>query len=85
MQPFLDRWKGRPAKEVPGRVVDLGDRIGVLRPIGTAPLCLTCHGPALAPEVREALAAKYPKDAARGFREGDLRGLLWAEVPKAEK
>ena len=41
------------------RVVDLGDRVGVLRPIGTAEMCVRCHGPAA--DVRrnlgEALAA----------------------------
>lgn len=63
--------------------VDLGDRVGVLRPIGTVSLCTTCHGPnsELSSDVRERLQALYPQDEAVGFREGDLRGWMWAEVP----
>ena len=33
--------------------------------------------------VKEALAASYPADRATGFREGDLRGWFWIEVPAA--
>jgi hypothetical protein len=65
-------------------VVDLGERVGVLRPIPTLGMCTACHGPAeqLAPDIRETLAALYPSDQATGFRDGDLRGWMWAEVPK---
>jgi len=69
------------------RVVDLGDRVGVLRPIGTAEACARCHG--AADEVRRnigaTLAAVYPEDRAVGFAAGDLRGWFWAEVPKSAK
>lgn len=69
------------------RVFDLGDRVGVLRPIGTADACTRCHG---APdEVKKnlggALAAAYPQDRATGFAPGDLRGWMWAEIPKGAK
>jgi Protein of unknown function (DUF3365) len=74
--------EGKQASEVSNLVVDLGTRVGVLRPIATAPLCLTCHGPNLAPAVSEAVAAHYPNDRAVGFTEGSLRGFFWAEVPK---
>lgn len=67
------------------RTVDLGDRVGVLRPIGTAETCTRCHG--AEDEVRRnigaTLAAAYPEDRATGFAPGDLRGWMWAEVPKA--
>ena len=69
------------------RVVDLGARVGVLRPIGTADMCTRCHG--AEDEVRRnigaALAAAYPEDRATGFAPGDLRGWMWAEVPKGVK
>jgi hypothetical protein len=69
------------------RVVDLGERVGVLRPIGTADMCTRCHG---APSdvkrnLGEALTAAYPQDRAVGFAAGDLRGWFWAEVPKSAK
>lgn len=47
-------------------------------PIVLSPPCLACHGPAddLAPDVRETILLRYPKDAATGFRAGDLRGAF---------
>ena len=65
-------------------VVDLGDRVGVVRPLFTEARCLTCHGPAeqLAPELRDTLAHAYPDDRATGFAAGELRGLMWAEAPR---
>lgn len=43
-----------------------------------------CHGPAgkLSPGVRSALEHRYPADRAAGFREGEIRGWYWVEVPK---
>lgn len=75
---------GKPAAEAQSLVVDLGDRVGVMRPIVTMGLCVNCHGPEeqIAPDVRETLTALYPSDKATGFREGDLRGWMWAEAPK---
>jgi len=35
-----------------------------------------------AAKVKEALAARYPKDQAVGYAEGDFRGFLWVEVKK---
>lgn len=45
--------------------------------------CLACHGRELAEPVAQAIAAKYPEDAATGFSPGELRGAFWVEVPKA--
>jgi signal transduction histidine kinase len=75
---------GKRAADVTGHVVDLGDRVGVLRPIGTAEMCTHCHG---APDVVQraigrVLADAYPADRAVGFAPGDLRGWIWVEVPK---
>jgi hypothetical protein len=49
------------------------------------PPCLMCHGPkaAIAPEVLAAIEHRYPSDQAFGFKAGDLRGLIWAEVTPA--
>lgn len=47
-----------------------------MKAIPTAPLCLACHGEAIAPAVAEKLAELYPEDAATGFREGDIRGAF---------
>ena len=48
-----------------------------MKPIMTAPLCLTCHGASLAPEVAAAVAERYPQDQATGFAAGQLRGGVY--------
>jgi hypothetical protein len=73
---------GRPAAEVRPAAVDLGDRVGVLRPIVVRDACTRCHGAAIAPEVRERLAREYPRDRATGYAAGDHRGFFWVEAPK---
>lgn len=60
-----------------------GIALRMVRGIATEPGCLSCHGAAVAPSVREAIARHYPGDAATGFETGDLRGALWVEVPLA--
>ena len=44
--------------------------------IPTAGLCLQCHGSAIAPEVGVRLDELYPKDKARGYAQGDIRGAF---------
>jgi hypothetical protein len=84
MEPIVKEGAGKKVSEVGMRVVDLGEKVGVARPIGTMGLCVTCHGDdkAVSAEVVTAIAQKYPDDKARGFAEGDVRGWFWAEVPK---
>lgn len=40
------------------------------------PLCLTCHGENISPEVRSALAEHYPGDTATGYVAGQIRGAI---------
>lgn len=40
------------------------------------PLCLTCHGDTLLPEVSAALAQYYPLDRATGYQAGQIRGAI---------
>ena len=74
----------RRAREVDGFAVDLGAKLGVLRPIAQQAICAGCHGPAdrIGANVRQVLAERYPKDRAVGFSEGDIRGWFWVEMPK---
>jgi len=85
---WVDAWlraQGeRPALGVIGvRAVQQG-HARVLRPIPVEGPCVTCHGDAATiPEgVRAVLAMRYPTDRATGYRVGDLRGALWAEVAR---
>jgi hypothetical protein len=82
--PLVARFAGARAADVSGYVVDLGDHVGVLKPIATGRMCLGCHGPAdrFSPGVRAELKERYPVDRAVGFQEGELRGWFWVELPR---
>lgn len=58
-----------------------GVELRMARGIRVEAACLMCHGASIAPAIAERLAHNYPEDRATGFREGDLRGLIWVEVP----
>jgi len=75
---------GKKAGEVDPVVFDLGDRLGMLRPIGVMPACTRCHGAVegIDQDVRREIERSYPNDQATGFSPGDLRGFLWVEVSK---
>jgi hypothetical protein len=81
VKPLLDDLvKARPEDRGP-RTVDLDDGgLGVVLPIATGRPCLQCHGVDVADDVKTAIARRYPRDEATGFREGDLRGVFWVEV-----
>ena len=82
--PLVNANAGRRAKDVAGFAVDLGDKLGVLRPIAEEPRCAACHGPAdkFVTAVRAELKDRYPVDRAVGFNDGDIRGWYWVEIPK---
>lgn len=81
---IVERASGTRVEDATEHVIDLGDRVGVLRPIGTLGMCTTCHGDtsAMDPALIETIAESYPDDEATGFEVGDLRGWMWAEVPR---
>jgi hypothetical protein len=82
--PLLGEFVADPGVAAPRAVALPTGGIGYVEPIVTQPLCLACHGEALAPAVRARLAAQYPADAATGFRTGDFRGVFWVEfAPEA--
>ena len=60
--------------------------LGALLPIRLKKMCENCHGEpsSLAQPVRNALTQLYPNDRATGYKEGDLRGWFWLEVPATE-
>jgi hypothetical protein len=85
--PLVTGYGGRRTRDVEGFAVDLGDKVGVLRPIAHRAVCASCHGPAdkVSPAVRKALSDQYPRDRATGFSEGEIRGWFWVEMPKKLK
>jgi hypothetical protein len=51
-----------------------------MKAIPTQGLCTTCHGKDIAPAVAEAIDSAYPRDQARGYSVGELRGAFTVEV-----
>ena len=82
--PIVTRYANAKAASFDGFAVDLGDKVGVMQPVAHRPVCSPCHGveEKLDPRVREELKDRYPADHATGFKDGDLRGWIWVEVPK---
>ncbi|MCA9519257.1 MAG: DUF3365 domain-containing protein [Myxococcales bacterium] len=71
------------APRAPGlhRAVALeGGGWGYVEPIYVDGMCLGCHGGSVGEEVGAKLASLYPEDRARGYAEGDFRGVFWVEV-----
>ena len=64
-------------------VMDVGGKARVYVPLMTQKACLKCHGPVekIDPKVAELIKKNYPQDRATGFKEGDLRGVIVAELP----
>lgn len=81
MEPLLAEFASRDPEPGAFALVEReGGGAGYVEPITVQPLCLTCHGDAVAPELVEKIRARYPEDAATGFEVGDFRGLFWAEI-----
>jgi hypothetical protein len=82
-EAYLAATDGKKAAEVAEVAFDLGDRVGLLRPIEIRKRCLGCHASRekLSSGTREWLARAYPRDRALGYALGDLRGFWWAEAP----
>lgn len=81
MADFLDRQaKGEKAEDlVAATVVDApdgGKEFRLVKAIPTGEPCLACHGSSLKPEVAAELDTLYPKDEARGFAAGEMRGVF---------
>jgi hypothetical protein len=86
LTPVMAELSRVPSGTSTSRIVDLGGgKRGYAEPIWTDAPCLLCHGAEIAPDVEAKLAERYPDDAARGFAQGDLRGVFWVELdPPAE-
>jgi len=83
-RPYIEETDGRKAVDVAPAGFDLGDRVGLLRPIEIRARCIHCHAARgeLTPDTRAWLERAYPEDRALGYALGDLRGFWWAEAPK---
>jgi Protein of unknown function (DUF3365) len=84
VKKYLAEYSEKKAADAPVEVADVGQEWIVISPIEAQPLCLTCHGDpkTFDPNLKQALAERYPEDQATGFEAGDLRGVFWAKIPK---
>ncbi len=82
VKPILAGYLDAATDREPQEVTLPGNRSGYVEPIVTQPLCLNCHGKALAPAVADKLGELYPDDQAVGFAVGELRGVFWVEYPR---
>jgi len=61
-------------------ITDVNNTHRVYMPLVTKKPCLVCHGENIDPKTKEAIAKEYPKDLAVGFKEGEFRGVIVAEI-----
>jgi len=64
------------------KVVETKDAYRVYKPLITKAMCLKCHGDNLSEDIQAVIKKVYPNDKATGFKEGDLRGVIVAEIKK---
>ncbi len=81
MKELQSQIKAKTFKKKP-IVVKVADTNRVYIPLITQKACLKCHGSKdqIDPKVQEIISKNYPKDLATGFKEGDLRGVVVAEI-----
>jgi len=82
MQKFLEVYEADPERREPGVVLIDDKTVGYVEPIFMQPLCVTCHGAELAPDLQASLGELYPDDQAIGYAPGDFRGVFWVELPR---
>jgi hypothetical protein len=82
MEPFLELYETDPESREPAAVIVDEQTVGYVEPIFMQPLCVTCHGETLAPDLAAKIGELYPNDQATGYAAGDLRGVFWAELPR---
>ena len=76
--------KAEEGKLSPKEIVTVKTEAGyrVYKPLLIQKVCLKCHGKQVAPRITETIKRYYPKDAAMGFKEGDFRGVIVAEIKR---
>lgn len=65
------------------QIVQQGDQqvMRYMKAVGTMPVCLSCHGTNISPELQAKLTALYPNDKAVGYEAGQLRGAFSIQLP----
>ncbi len=66
-------------------VVDVNGTKRVYVPILVSKACIKCHGKNIDPKIATVIKKYYPNDKATGFKVGDLRGAMVAEIKDKPK
>ncbi|MEM7135240.1 MAG: DUF3365 domain-containing protein [Myxococcota bacterium] len=82
MKPLLQAYLDHPDNMSPKVIALDEDKIGYMEPIYLGPMCVTCHGTSIEPDVQARIDALYPEDQATGFEPGNFRGVFWAELER---
>ncbi len=85
MESYIEKIQSGTFSPEDIEVVKVGESYRVYKPLLTQKVCLKCHGTTLNPHIVETIHKFYPKDQAIGFKEGDLRGVIVAEIAKSRK
>lgn len=76
----LEQFDERQVKGEPASGMMFSDVVGsdyrFMKAQGAEGLCLNCHGDSLQPDVKNALAERYPEDMATGYSLGQIRGAF---------
>jgi len=64
------------------KVVEVNNTYRIYKPLPAKKMCLKCHGQNISDNIKTVLKKVYPNDKATGFKEGDLRGVIVAEIKK---
>ena len=64
------------------KLVETKDAYRIYKPLVAKAMCLKCHGQNISDDMQAILNKTYPNDKATGFKEGDLRGVIVAEIKK---
>ena len=75
---------GEPVKTIATSLVRDGS-FYFAKAIPTAPICTTCHGKSITPQVVARLSELYPNDKAIGFDAGDIRGAFMVSKKLSNK
>jgi hypothetical protein len=76
--------KGEEISSIDGyEVVKDGEKtvLRYMKAVGTMPVCLTCHGTEISPELQAKISALYPNDQATGYKAGQIRGAFSIQLP----
>ncbi len=84
MSRFLEEYLANPDDDEPRAVRLPSGAIGYAEPIRMKRICMQCHGDRIEPAVQARLQERYPEDKAIGFRQGELRGIFWVQIPADE-